>query len=120
MDCWWIEEEGLLVRLEGERGCGTAPEEDRFVLLDGTGEVERVWEPQAGADDEGASLSVHYEVEDGVFCRIVEERFADGRTNYDREIELEDLEDFDPRDGDHPALPDEESLRAAVRRHDKI
>lgn len=117
MDCWTIGDEGLLVRFEEEQGCGSAPEAEAFLLLDAWGDIDRIFEATQGADDEGAAyLAVHYEVEDGVFCRIVEEGFSDGRTNYDREIELEDLHPLTEEDS---GWPDEEGLRAQLGKHRK-
>ena len=109
MECWNVADESRLVRLDSEWGCGSAPEEEIFILLNGLGEAEQVWEASGGAEDE-QHLEIRYEVEDGVFCRIVEESFPSGRTNYDREIEIEDLEELSPAD-----WPEEDEAREAVR-----
>lgn len=110
MECWKVADENRLVHLEAEWGCGSAPEEEIFVLLSSEDEPEQLWEGRRGEDDE-QHLDIRYEVEDGVFCRIVEESFPSGRTNYDREIELEDLEELPPSE-----WPDEESLRETIER----
>ncbi|MCA9321617.1 MAG: hypothetical protein KDB53_12830 [Planctomycetes bacterium] len=111
MDCWDADGEGTLVRLEPDSTCDGDDGGVIHVLLDGTGTIERIWR-----DDErveaGLIVSTTHEVEDSTFVSLLIERFPSGRTNYDREVELDDLSPLS-----HRRRPDESELRRQLRRY---
>ncbi len=110
MDGWTDGDEGLLLRLEPESSCGNDDGGVVFVLLDGFGEIAALWQDDE-SDEDGVVCSRSHEIEDGSFVSVLEERFPSGRTNYDREIELDELEVVAEED-----LPAEEAIRELLRR----
>jgi hypothetical protein len=110
MDGWTDGDEGLLLRIDPESTCGNDDGGVVFVLLDGFGEVVAVWQDDETEED-GVLCSRSHEIEDGSFVSILEERFPSGRTNYDREIELDELETVAEEE-----LPSEEEIRELLRR----
>lgn len=94
MDCWATPDDGILVRLESPEACASEHDDEVWLLLDAWRDIDRVWRDDSQPGEE-SECRVSYEVEDGVFVGVVEERFDGGRTNFAREIEIEDLEPLD-------------------------
>lgn len=97
MECWETPDEGLLVRLDGVEGCESETDEVVWMLLDAWKDITHVWQDDAREGEESDYHTSH-EVEDGMFVCVTEERLDDGRTNYDREVEIEELIPADEED----------------------
>ncbi len=108
MECWATPDDGFLVKLDGVDSCSSEGGEEFWVLLDPWHDVVEIWRDDS-FDQGDSECRTTYEVEGLTFLGVVEERFADGRTNFSREVEFDDLEELDPE-----AFPDEVVVRAAL------
>ena len=115
MRVWSAPDAAWLLEISDEFGCAFSSWEGAFVLLDASFEIERIWQPRSypADDEEGGEVFHSFEVEDDQLLGLMQRSWSSGRSNYDREIEVEDL--VDPEEP-----PSEAQILRALRRLPQI
>lgn len=110
MECWTTPDDGHLVKLDSLDSCASEQGDEVWVLLDPWGDIAQVWRDDTRVEDD-AECRVTYEVEGYAFIGVLEQRFESGRTNFSREVEIDEIL---PTSEDADGVSTESTVRSAL------